>query len=249
MPRTHKALPRLHVEPDLGPGVELTLGREQTNYLVAVLRQRPGDAVILFNGRDGAWRAEVVDAGRKAARLAVMEQAAPQTPSSSLWFGFAPLKTGRLDYVVQKATELGAGSIQPVLTQFTQVSRLKHEKLHANIIEAAEQCEVLTVPKLLPELRLQPLLSGWQQEHGLRRLVVCDESAPPSSPVEPLRELAGLPIGVLIGPEGGFSEEERALIMSQPFVVPISLGPRVLRADTAGVAALALVQAIIGDWR
>jgi 16S rRNA (uracil1498-N3)-methyltransferase len=249
MPRTHKSLPRLHVEPDLGRGAELTLGRDQTNYLVAVLRQRTGDAVILFNGRDGAWRAELADAGRKAARLTVLEQTAPQTPPSDLWFGFAPLKTGRLDYIVQKATELGAGTIQPVLTQFTQVSRLKPEKLQANIVEAAEQCEVLTVPKLLPELRLQPLLARWQYDHGLRRLVVCDESAPPASPVEPLRELEGLPVGVLVGPEGGFSEEERGLILGQPFVVPVSLGPRILRADTAGVAALALVQAIIGDWR
>jgi 16S rRNA (uracil1498-N3)-methyltransferase len=249
MPRTHKSLPRLYVEPNLGPGAELTLGREQTNYLIAVLRLRAGDAVILFNGRDGAWRAELADAGRKAVRLTVMEQTAPQTPPSDLWFGFAPLKTGRLDYIVQKATELGAGTIQPVLTQFTQVSRLKPEKLQANIIEAAEQCEVLTVPRLLPERRLQTLLAGWRAEQGLRRLVVCDESAPPASPVEPLRQLEGLPVGVLVGPEGGFSEEERGLILGQPFVVPVSLGPRILRADTAGVAALALVQAIIGDWR
>jgi 16S rRNA (uracil1498-N3)-methyltransferase len=249
MPRTHKSLPRLYVESDLGPVSELVLGREQTNYLIAVLRQRPGDAVILFNGRDGAWRAELADAGRKGARLTVLEQTAPQTPPSDLWFGFAPLKTGRLDYIVQKATELGAGTIQPVLTQFTQVSRLKPEKLQANIVEAAEQCEVLTVPRLLLERRLQPLLATWQAEQGPRRLIVCDESAPPASPVEPLRELAGLPVGVLIGPEGGFSEEERVLVLRQPFVVPVSLGPRILRADTAGVAALALVQAIIGDWR
>lgn len=249
MPRTHKTLPRLHVEPDLAAGVELVLGREQTNYLVAVLRLRPGDAVILFNGRDGAWRAELADAGRKAARLTVLEQTAPQTPPSDLWFGFAPLKTGRLDYIVQKATELGAGLIQPVITQFTQVARLKPERLQANIVEAAEQCEVLSVPRLLPELRLQPLLAGWQAGQGRRRLVVCDESAPPTSPIAPLRQLAGLPVGVLIGPEGGFSDEERTLLLSQPFVVAVSLGPRILRADTAGVAALALVQAIIGDWR
>lgn len=249
MPRTHKSLQRLYVEPDLGPGVELTLGREQANYLVAVLRLRPGDAAILFNGRDGAWRAELADAGRKSVRLSVMEQVAPQSPPSDLWFGFAPLKTGRLDYIVQKATELGAGAIQPVLTRFTQVSRLKPEKLQANIVEAAEQCEVLSVPQLLPERRLEPLLDSWQAEQGLRRLVVCDESAPSASPAGPLRQLEGLPVGVLVGPEGGFSEDERALLLAQPFVIPISLGPRILRADTAGVAALALVQAIIGDWR
>lgn len=249
MPRSHKSLQRLLVEPDLAAGVELALGREQTNYLVAVLRLRAGDAVVLFNGRDGAWQAELTDAGRKSVRLRVLEQVAPQTPPSDLWFGFAPLRTGRLDYVVQKATELGAGAIQPVLTRFTQVSRLKPEKLQANIVEAAEQCEVLTVPQLLPERRLEPLLDAWQAEQGLRRLVVCDESAPSASPLAPLQQLEGLPVGVLIGPEGGFSEEERALLLSQPFVAPISLGPRILRADTAGVAALALVQAIIGDWR
>lgn len=249
MPRTHRSLQRLHVQPDLGAGVQVTLGREQTNYLVAVLRLRAGDAVVLFNGRDGAWRAELTDASRKAVRVRALEQVAPQTPPSDLWFGFAPLKTGRLDYIVQKATELGAGTIQPVLTRFTQVSRLKPEKLQANILEAAEQCEVLTVPQLLPERRLEPLLHSWQAEQGLRRLVVCDESAPSASPLGPLRQLEGLPVGVLVGPEGGFSKDERELILAQPFVIPVSLGPRILRADTAGVAALALVQAIIGDWR
>ncbi|HEV7276922.1 MAG TPA: 16S rRNA (uracil(1498)-N(3))-methyltransferase [Devosiaceae bacterium] len=249
MPRTHKSLQRLLVEPDLAAGAELVLGREQTNYLVAVLRLRAGDAVVLFNGRDGAWRAELTDADRKSVRLRVVEQVAPQTPPSDLWFGFAPLRTGRLDYIVQKATELGAGAIQPVLTRFTQVSRLKPEKLQANIVEAAEQCEVLTVPQLLPERRLEPLLSNWQAEQGLRRLVVCDESAPSASPVGPIGQLAGLPVGVLIGPEGGFADDERELLLAQPFVIPVSLGPRILRADTAGVAALALVQAIIGDWR
>jgi 16S rRNA (uracil1498-N3)-methyltransferase len=249
MPRTHKSLPRLYLEEDLAPGTPLALGREQTNYLLSVLRLRPGDAVILFNGRDGAWRAEIVEAGRKAAVLAPLEQIAPQTPPSDLWFGFAPLKTGRLDYIVQKATELGAGTIQPVITRFTQVSRLKPEKLQANIIEAAEQCEVLSVPRLAPEIALAPLLAEWQAIQGLRRLIVCDESAPSASPVEQLRMMAGLPVGVLIGPEGGFSEDERALLLGQTFVIPISLGPRILRADTAGVAALALVQAIIGDWR
>jgi 16S rRNA (uracil1498-N3)-methyltransferase len=249
MPRTHKSLPRLYLEQDLVSGTPLTLGREQTNYLLSVLRLRAGDAVILFNGRDGAWRAEIVEASRKAAVLAPVEQIAPQTPPADLWFGFAPLKTGRLDYIVQKATELGAGTIQPVITRYTQVSRLKPEKLQANIIEAAEQCEVLSVPRLAPEITLAPLLANWQAMQGPRRLVVCDESAPPASPVEPLRLLAGQPVGVLIGPEGGFADEERALILDQPFVTAVSLGPRILRADTAGVAALALVQAIIGDWR
>ena len=249
MPRTYKSFPRLHVEHDLAPGAALELGREQTNYLIAVLRLKAGDSVVLFNGRNGAWLAKVANPGRKAATLDPVVQIAHQTPPSDLWFGFAPLKTGRLDYVVQKATEMGAGVIQPVITRYTQVHRLKPEKLRANVIEAAEQCEVLSVPAIGPEVSLGDLLSSWRTAQGLRRLLVCDESAPPTSPIEQIGSLDGLPVGILIGPEGGFADEERSLLLAQDFVIPISLGPRILRADTAAVAALTLVQAIIGDWR
>ena len=249
MPRTYKSFPRLHVEHDLAPGAALELGREQTNYLIAVLRLKAGDSVVLFNGRNGAWLAKVANPGRKAATLDPVMQIAHQTPPSDLWFGFAPLKTGRLDYVVQKATEMGAGVIQPVITRYTQVHRLKPEKLRANVIEAAEQCEVLSVPAIGPEVSLGDLLSSWRTAQGLRRLLVCDESAPPTSPIEQIGLLDGLPVGILIGPEGGFADEERSLLLAQDFVIPISLGPRILRADTAAVAALTLVQAIIGDWR
>lgn len=249
MPRTHKSLPRLFVEHPLDAGGTLTLGREQTSYLISVLRMQAGDGLVVFNGRDGAWLARIADPHRKAATLELSVQAAHQTPRSDLWYGFAPLKTGRLDYVIQKATEMGAGIIQPVMTRFTQVSRLKPEKLRANAIEAAEQCEVLSIPLIAPEIGLDALLAGWRAAHGLRRLIVCDEAAPSSSPIEQLAWLRGLPVGVLIGPEGGFADEERALLLAQSFVIPISLGPRILRADTAAVAALALVQATIGDWR
>jgi len=249
MPRTYKSFPRLYVEHPLGMGETVTLGREQTNYLIAVLRMKAGDAAIVFNGSDGAWLAKIADPNRKAVTLELVVQTAHQTPPSDLWYGFAPLKTGRLDYVIQKATEMGAGIIQPVLTRFTQVSRLKPEKLIANAIEAAEQCEVLSIPRIEPEIGLGELLASWRPTHGLRRLIVCDESAPSASPVEKLGWLRGLPVGVLIGPEGGFAQEERSLLLDQAFVIPISLGPRILRADTAAVAALALVQATIGDWR
>lgn len=249
MPRSHKSFARLYVEADLRSHGTLTLGHDQTSYLLSVLRMKAGDSVILFNGRDGAWLAKIVDPHRKGATLELVVQTAHQTPPSDLWFGFAPLKTGRLDYLVQKATEMGAGTIQPVITRYTQVSRLKTDKLAANIIEAAEQCEVLTVPRLGDEISLEALLEGWRDAHGLRRLIFCDEAAASSSPTEQLGWLTGLPVGILIGPEGGFSDEERALLLSKSFVVPISLGPRILRADTAAVAALALVQAIIGDWR
>ncbi len=249
MPRTHKSFPRLHVAADLRAEAQLTLDADQTNYLVSVLRMKAGDSVILFNGRDGAWLARVTDPHRKGVRLELVVQTAHQTEAADLWFGFAPLKTGRLDYLVQKATEMGAGAIQPVITRYTQVSKLKADKLAANIVEAAEQCEVLSVPQLQPEIGLAELLAGWRDQHGLRRLIFCDEAAVSASPVDLLGWLEGLPVGLLIGPEGGFSDEERQLLLAQPFVIAISLGPRILRADTAAVAALALVQATIGDWR
>lgn len=249
MPRTHKMLPRLYVEEPLSENTAIRLRRDQTTYLLTVLRLGAGDQLVVFNGRNGAWLAAISDPHRKGASLDVLSRTAEQTPPSDLWYGFAPIKAGRLDYLVQKATEMGAGVIQPVTTRFTQVHRLKPEKLRANAIEAAEQCEVLTVPEIAPEIALPDLIAGWRDAHGLRRLIVCDESAQSSSPVEPLQDLAGLPVGLLVGPEGGFAEDERELMRTQDFVVPISLGPRILRADTAAVAALALVQAIIGDWR
>lgn len=249
MPRTYKSFPRLYVEHPLSGGGAITLGHDQTSYLLTVLRLKAEDSVILFNGRDGAWLAKIADAHRKGATLDLVVQTAHQTPPSDLWYGFAPLKAGRLDYMVQKATEMGAGTLQPVITRYTQVHKLKPEKLIANVIEAAEQCEVLTVPVVAPEIALAELLSTWRDTHALRRLIVADESAPPGSPVDQLEGLEGLPVGILIGPEGGFSDEERELLLAQSFVIPISLGPRILRADTAAVAALALVQAIIGDWR
>lgn len=249
MPRTHASLQRLYVEADLAAGTVLTLGKEQSLYLAAVLRKTIGDEVVLFNGRDGAWLARLTGDAKKAVELELVELIAPQTPPSDLWYGFAPLKTERLDYVVQKATEMGAGIIQPVLTRFTQVARLKHERLVANAIEAAEQCEVLSVPQVRPETTLERLIAGWTGEHGARRLILADEAEASASPVDAIKALAGQPVGLLIGPEGGFSPEERALLHAQPYVVPVSLGPRILRADTASVAALAIVQAIIGDWR
>lgn len=250
MPRTHKSLPRLFTDFDLSAenGV-LLLGRDQSNYLAAVLRRRPGDRLVMFNGRQGAWLAEIVDTGKKAVSLTLLEQSAGQPPAPSLWYGFAPLKAGRLDYMVQKATEMGAGVIQPVITRFTQVTRLKPDRLRANAVEAAEQCEVLNVPEIAPEIELAPLLLQWPTQHGDRLLIVADEGASSASPIGALAALADHPVGLLVGPEGGFSDEEREALRGLPFVRPISLGPRILRADTAAVAALAVIQATIGDWR
>ncbi|MGV3492088.1 MAG: 16S rRNA (uracil(1498)-N(3))-methyltransferase [Devosia sp.] len=248
MPRTYKSHPRLFVEAALSTGAAIELGKDQSNYIGNVLRMREGGEIVLFNGRDGAWLAKITHAGKKAVTLEAVEQAAPQTPPSDLWFGFAPLKVGRLDYLVQKATEMGAGTIQPIITQFTQ-ARTRRDKLEAYALEAAEQCEILTLPAIGPETQLSELLAHWRGAHGLRRLIFADEAAASASPVDTISGLKGLPIGLLIGPEGGFSDAERDLLLAQDFVVPISLGPRILRADTAAVAALALIQANIGDWR
>lgn len=249
MPRSHKTLPRLFVEAPLSAGATLEMSREHTNYLLNVLRMKKPDALVVFNGTDGAWMARIADDHRKGVTLELAVQTQHQTPKSDLWFGFAPLKTGRLDYLMQKATEMGAGTIQPVITQYTQVSRLREDKLLANAVEAAEQCEVLSIPTIAHEVGLNDLITHWQQRQGLRRLIFCDEAAPVGTPTQQLADLDGLPVGLLIGPEGGFSDTERALLLAQPFVIPISLGPRILRADTAAVAALAVVQATIGDWR
>ncbi len=249
MPRSHSSLQRLYVDHDLSAGASLTLGKEQSLYLAAVLRKGVGDEAVLFNGRDGAWLCRLTGDSKKAVTLEAVERIAEQTPPSDLWYGFAPLKNERLDYVIQKAVEMGAGVIQPVSTQYTQVHRLKHERLAANAVEAAEQCEVLTVPTIAPEIGLDRLLDGWAETHGSRKLIFADESEASSSPVAALEALKGDQIGLLIGPEGGFSDTEREKLRALPFVVPISLGPRILRADTAAVAALALIQATIGDWR
>jgi 16S rRNA (uracil1498-N3)-methyltransferase len=249
MPRSNASLPRLFVSADLAIGGSLTLEKDQSLYLAAVLRKTVGDEVVLFNGRDGAFLCRLASDSKKSVSLEVIDQIAPQTEKSDLWYGFAPLKNERLDYVVQKAVEMGAGTIQPVMTQYTQVHRLKTERLHANAIEAAEQCEVLSVPTIAPEIGLDKLLAEWPHEQGDRKLVFADEGEASSSPLEVLSALKGARIGVIIGPEGGFSDAEREKLKALPFVVPISLGPRILRADTAAVAALAVIQATIGDWR
>ncbi len=249
MPRSHATLPRLYVDSPLVEGAEPVLGKGQVSYLVSVLRREMGDRVVLFNGRDGAWLCEIAEAGRKQARLAPVEQIAAQTPPSDLWYGFAPLKAARLDYMIQKATEMGAGILQPVITRRTQVVRVKLERMRANALEAAEQCEVLSLPTVRPAITLDALIAHWREAEGDRLLVFADETAPSGSPVEILRGLEGRRVGLLIGPEGGFDPEERALMLRQDFVAPISLGPRILRADTAAVVALAVMQSIIGDWR
>lgn len=249
MPRTHKSLRRLFINSDLATGAELPLDKAQSNYLLNVLRKQAGDSVIVFNGRQGAFLAEITLHSKKAAALLIAEQVAAQTEANDLWFGFAPLKSARLEYTIQKATEMGVGYIQPIITQFTQVSRLKTDKMLAHAIEAAEQCEVLSIPEILPESSLQTLIADWPSQHSDRILILADEGETAKNPADTLSQLQGKRFGLLIGPEGGFSDAERDLLRAQSFVVPLSLGPRILRADTASVAALALLQSFIGDWR
>jgi 16S rRNA (uracil1498-N3)-methyltransferase len=240
--------PRLFVEAPLAAGRRVALERGQANYLLNVLRLKPGDGVLVFNGRDGEWRARLAEAGRKSADLVADGQVRPQTAPGDLLYLFAPLKAARLDYMVQKAVEMGASGLRPVFTRRTQATRVNLLRMRANVVEAAEQCGVINLPEVLPETGLGHALGGLEAE---RLLVFCDEEAPAAEPVRALSE-AGAPtagIAVLVGPEGGFTDEERALALRQPRVVRLSLGPRILRADTAAVAALALVQAVLGDWR
>jgi 16S rRNA (uracil1498-N3)-methyltransferase len=246
MPQMDFNAPRLFVEAALAPGEIVALERNQSNYLGNVLRLAAGDAILVFNGRDGEWRAEI--GGRKRPdSLTITAQTRPQDRLPDIAYVFAPLKHARLDYMVQKAVEMGAASLQPVLTRFTQVSRINGERMRANVIEAAEQCGILSLAQVAEPLTLDRYLG---QRDAARLLVFCDEAAEVADPVQALRgeQAASGGIDILIGPEGGFAEEERAILLRQQRTLRLSLGPRVLRADTAGVAALALVQAVLGDW-
>ena len=238
--------PRLHVAGDLGIGLGVALEGPQSHYLRNVMRLKPGASVRLFNGRDGEWLAEIEALGNKSGAAACREQTRAQDVPPDVHYLFAPLKHARLDYMAQKATEMGASVLQPVRTRHTVVSRVKHERLVANAIEAAEQCNLLSVPEIRGMAGLDALLGGWEQG---RRLIYCDEAAEMASPLDALKALEPGPLAVLIGPEGGFSEDERNRLRAHPGVAAISLGPRIMRADTAAVAALALVQAVLGDWQ
>jgi 16S rRNA (uracil1498-N3)-methyltransferase len=239
--------PRLHVAAPLAVGAAATLTAEQANYLANVLRLSAGARVLAFNGRDGEFSTEIVAAGRRSLSLAVTARTRAPEALPNLDFLFAPLKHARLDYMAQKAVEMGAGRLRPLFTRRTQVTRLNIARLEANAIEACEQCGAVWTPEVLPLEPLDRVLAAWPAE---RLLVFCDENAPPAGPLAGLAAArAGQGVGLLIGPEGGFDDAERTAILGVSRVLRLSLGPRVLRADTAAVAALALVQATLGDWR
>jgi len=240
--------PRLYLEAPLAAGQAVSLDRAQANYLLNVLRLTQGDDLLLFNGRDGEWQARLAGTGKRALTAIIGERRRPPPRPSDLHLLFAPLKHVRLDFLVQKAVEMGVSRLQPVLTRHTQVARVNLDRMRANAIEAAQQCGILALPEITMPLPFEAAIGTAAAD---RLLVFCDEDADVKDPVAALAAAAraNRPLAVLIGPEGGFAEEERAALLKRPNVVRIALGPRILRADTAAVAALALVQAVLGDWR
>jgi 16S rRNA (uracil1498-N3)-methyltransferase len=243
--RANYRMQRLYVPHDLAQGFEIEADPQQSHYLANVLRLGEGGQLLLFNGRDGEWLARISTLAKKRVALLPVTQTRTQPAPPDLVYCFAPLKQGRLDYLVQKAVEMGAGVLQPVITQHTQMSTIGIDRVKANVVEAAEQCGILAIPRVCEAVRLERVL--WEWEPG-RQLIFCDESAETNNPVPVLNAIASRKLGLIVGPEGGFSEEERQQLRALPFVTPIPLGPRILRADTAAVAALAVIQATIGDW-
>jgi len=246
MARTDFRTPRLYVEAPLAAGDVVKLDPQQANYLVNVLRLSEGAPVLLFNGRDGEYSSALAAVARRGASLVVGSQTRPQESPPDVDYLFAPLKHARLDYMAQKAVEMGARRLMPLITRRTQAARVNLERLRANAIEACEQCGVIWAPEVAAPETLEKMLRGWPAD---RLIVFCDEEAPQASPLDALGEAgADAGVGLLVGPEGGFDDEERAAILAAPRVLRLSLGPRILRADTAAVAALALIQATLGDW-
>lgn len=240
---------RLHVDAALTQGGTVRLEEAQAHYLRNVLRLGPGDDIALFNGRDGEWRSRIEAISKKSAELAVLEQTRPQDIAPDVWLAFAPIKRARIDFTAQKATELGASVLWPVMTRRTMVDRVNVGRLAANAVEAAEQSDRLGVPEVREPVKLDGLLDAWPED---RPLILCDESGAGLPLADALARpplLGCRAVGFVIGPEGGFSQEELDRLRSLPFVTPVSLGPRLLRADTAALAVLAAWQAIAGDWR
>ncbi len=239
-------VPRLFVANSLQAQADIALSAAQSHYLLHVLRLSEGSQILIFDGKNGEWRAALVKAKKGGCcirpELKVREQTAPQ----DIHYAFAPLKQARLDYMVQKAAEMGASLLQPVITAHTAVSRLNPERMRANAIEAAEQCGILTVPGIDQPVKLESLLKACEES---RVIVFCDERAEKASPLNLIGKIESRKVTALVGPEGGFSEGERELLLSKNNVCAVSLGPRIMRADTAAVAILALVNAVLGDWR
>jgi 16S rRNA (uracil1498-N3)-methyltransferase len=234
---------RLYLDHPLAPGQPCALTQAQSHYLFGVMRLAVGDGLTVFNGVDGAWAAQVLRDDRRKGVITVVAQTAPQVMPPDLWLLFAPLKKARTDFMVEKAVELGVARIMPVQTDFTNAERVRPDKMQSHAVEAAEQCGATFVPPVDDLTRLDRLLAQWPTD---RHLMFCDESR--LGAATPLTKAPKGPWAVLIGPEGGFSPAERARLTALPQAHPVSLGPRILRADTAAVAALTLWQAALGDW-
>ncbi len=237
---------RLFVEGALGPGADVALAQDQAHYLFNVMRAGHGAQVAVFNGRDGEWLGELVRTGRLAGSVTCRAPGRPQRRPPDLWLVFAPIKKARTDFIVEKAAELGAARVLPVFTRHSNTGRIQPERLRAHAIEAAEQCGETFVLDIARPVRLDALLDAWDPT---RRLIFCDEERTAAPAATALGAAAPGPWAILIGPEGGFAPEEAARLRALPFVLPVTLGPRVLRADTAAVAAVTLWQALLGDWR
>jgi len=243
---------RLYVTADLAAGAAVALEGAQAHYLGTVMRLKPGDAVAAFNGRDGEWRARIETLRRGTGALAAEERLRAQDAPADLWLVFAPIKRARIDIVAAAATELGVAALWPVLTRHAAVERVNVERLRANAVEAAEQCERLTVPEVMAPARLDEALARWPAG---RRILLCDETRDAPSIAEALGAVPRPPgpwpgpWAVLVGPEGGFARGELDALRKVPFITPVSLGPRILRAETAAAAAVACWQSLLGDWR
>ncbi len=237
---------RLFVRDDLAAGVTILCSEAQTHYLMTVLRLKVADELYVFNGRDGEWLVKIAQSRKKSCVLEALHQVRPQQDGPDIDYLFAPLKRARLDYMVQKAVEMGVARLRPIFTHYTNVQRINLDRMRANVIEAAEQCGILRLPDVFEPVRFEMAMSSLASD---RTLIFCDEDADVSDPIVQLSKVKRGPLAVLIGPEGGFSPDERSSLHHRPRVVRLSLGPRIMRADTAAVAALALVNSVAGDWR
>lgn len=237
---------RLFTTDRLQQAIHLELSKEQGHYLVNVMRRKDGDSILIFNGVDGEWLAQIYSSSKKHCILHIQEQTKLQQSQPDVWLCFAPVKNAPIANMVQKATELGASLMQPVITKHTIVTKVNTERLSANAVEAAEQSERITVPEIREVVTLEKLLANWDDR---RKMIFCDEAGGGKPMVKALSALKkGEKYAVLIGPEGGFSQSEFAILRNKPYVIPVGMGPRILRADTAAIVALASVFSILGDW-
>ncbi|WP_262695829.1 16S rRNA (uracil(1498)-N(3))-methyltransferase [Kordiimonas aquimaris] len=243
-----KANIRLYIEESLSQGMSITFDKDQSHYLANVMRSKLGSEIAIFNGQDGEWIGEITDIQKRAVTLQLNERRREQATEPDVWLVFAPIKKARIDFIAQKATELGASLLLPIYTRRTIVDRVKTDRLHANAVEAAEQCERLTVPTIGEPVKFEKLMADWPAD---RRIMFCDETLsgkPAHTALSNFTKVPKEPWAIFIGPEGGFDDSERSFLHNHKNAVPVSLGPRIMRADTAAMAALSLWQSALGDW-